>query len=180
MKKLLLLSIIIVSIPVSGQLVLPFIINASGGNYLIRGSNTSKNFSLVWSVGESALIETFKTADGSIIITQGVLQPVTEFDLQTVPVPGFTKEELKVYHIPVSDVLLFDMFSRDSGNVLLQLFDISGRLLSTREFMYNTVPLNQQINFLPYAAGTYLLKISLYKSGILKKNTVFKILKLRK
>ena len=101
MKKLLLLSIIIVSIPVSGQLVLPFIINASGGNYLIRGSNTSKNFSLVWSVGESALIETFKTADGSIIITQGVLQPVTEFDLQTVPVPGFTKEELKVYPNPV-------------------------------------------------------------------------------
>jgi len=178
-KKLLLFTIIITSIPVSGQSIQPFIINATGGSYLIRGSNSTKNFSLVWSVGESALIETFTATNGSII-TQGVLQPVTEFDLQTAMIVGWTKEELKVYPVPVSDILQFDMFSRDTGKVSLQLYDIVGRLLSTREFMYNTLPINQQINFLPYAAGTYLLKISLYTNGILKKNTVFKILKLRK
>lgn len=164
---------------INGQIVLPHIINISGGNYVNRGSAVLPNFSFIWSVGESALIETFTTSNGSIILTQGVLQPFTDKDLISIPIIGFTKEEIKVYPNPVNTLLQFDLFSNDTGRVVIQLFDLQGQMLGLRDFQYNTVPVNQKIDFSKYASGTYFLKVSLYNNGALKKNSVFKILKLR-
>lgn len=179
MQKLLLLYGTLLTAPLSAQLLQPSTLNATGGNYVQRGSTTIKNFSFMWSVGESTLIETFTTPNGSLIITQGVLQPVTAFDLQTAAIRGWTKEELKVYPVPVADFLQVDLFINDTGKVLIQVFDLQGRVLATREFLYNTLPVNNKINFIPYANGTYLLKLSLFNNGALKKTSVFKIIKLR-
>jgi hypothetical protein len=143
----------------------------------LRGTNTQKNFSLVWSVGEATPIETFTTTNGRLVLTQGFLQPFTDKDLQTKGVLGWTKEEVKIYPIPVSTQLQFDLFSNDTGKVIIQLFDVAGRVLAQREFFYNTLPVNQKIDFSKYASGPYFLKLSLYNNGSLKKNGVFKILK---
>ncbi|MBL7759898.1 MAG: T9SS type A sorting domain-containing protein [Sediminibacterium sp.] len=161
------------------QTVEPFILNASGGNYVNRGSYNLANFSFVWSVGEATLIETFTTTDNSVILTNGVLQPITDKDLQTVPIQGWTKEEIKLYPVPVNTLLQFDLFSNDTGRVEIQLYDLLGRTLGLREFQYNTLPVNQKIDFSKYASGPYFLRVSLYSNGFLKKSGVFKILKLR-
>jgi hypothetical protein len=125
------------------------------------------------------MIETFTTPNGATMLTQGVLQPFTDKDLQTIPIQAFTKEEIKVYPIPVNTLLQFDLFSNDTGKVVIQLYDLLGQTLGLREFQYNTLPINQKIDFSKYASGTYFLKVSLYSKGSLKKNSVFKILKLR-
>lgn len=167
------------SIALHGQTIEPFTLNVTGGNYVNRGAVKLDNFSFIWSVGESALIETFTTTNGSVILTQGVLQPFVDKDLQSIPIMGFTKEEVKVYPIPVNTLLQFDLYSRDTGNVVIQLYDLLGRTLGLRNFQYNTLPMNQQINFAKYASGTYFLRISLYSNGFLKKNSVYKIIKIR-
>ena len=163
----------------NAQLLEPFVLNSTGGNYVNRGLPTLNNFSFIWSVGEATLIETFTTPNGSTILTQGVLQHFSEKDLQTIPIQGFTKEEVKVYPIPVNTLLQFDLYSNDTGKVVIQLYDLLGRTLGLREFQYNTLPVNQKIDFSKYASGTYFLRLSLYSNGSLKKNSVFKILKLR-
>lgn len=163
----------------NAQDVLPYILNSTGGNYVNRGSSVLPNFSFVWSFGEVTMIETFTTPNRATILTQGVLQPFTDKDLQTIPIQGFTKEEIKVYPIPVNTLLQFDLFSNDTGKVVIQLYDLLGHTLGLREFQYNTLPVNQKIDFSKYASGTYFLKVSLYNNGSLKKNSVFKILKLR-
>ncbi len=161
------------------QSIEPFILNSNGGNYVNRGSTVLSNFSLVWSVGEISMIETFPSSNGLFILTHGVLQPFTEMDLQTIPISGWTKDEVKIYPVPVNTLLQFDLFSKDTGRVVIQLYDLLGNTLGLRDFDYNTLPLNQKIDFSKYPSGTYLLKLSLYSNGALKKNSVFKILKLR-
>ncbi|MBH2004391.1 MAG: T9SS type A sorting domain-containing protein [Sphingobacteriia bacterium] len=161
------------------QTVEPFILNASGGNYVNRGSYNLANFSFVWSVGEATLIETYTTTDNSVILTNGVLQPITDKDLQTIPIQGWTREEIKLYPVPVNTLLQFDLYSNDTGRVEIQLYDLLGRTLGLREFQYNTLPVNQKIDFSKYASGPYFLRVSLYSKGFLKKSGVFKILKLR-
>jgi len=176
---LLLLVAMALQLKLNSQIVLPYILNSTGGNYVNRGNPVLPNFSFIWSVGEVTMIETFTTNNRLNILTQGVLQPFTDKDLQTIPIQGFTKEEIKVYPIPVNTLLQFDLFSNDTGRVVIQLYDILGHTLGVREFQYNTLPVNQKIDFSKYASGTYLLRVSLYNNGSLKKNSVFKILKLR-
>ena len=179
-RALLLLFIaMVLQFKLNAQIVLPNILNSTGGIYVNRGNPVLPNFSFVWSVGEATMIETFTTTNRQTILTQGVLQPFTDKDLQTIPIQGFTNEEIKVYPIPVNTLLQFDLFSNDTGRVVIQLYDILGHTLGVREFQYNTLPVNQKIDFSKYASGTYLLKVSLYNNGSLKKNSVFKILKLR-
>jgi len=176
---LLLLVAMALQLKLNSQIVLPYILNSTGGNYVNRGNPVLPNFSFIWSVGEVTMIETFTTNNRLSILTQGLLQPFTDKDLQTIPIQGFAKEEIKVYPIPVNTLLQFDLFSNDTGRVVIQLYDILGHTLGVREFQYNTLPVNQKIDFSKYASGTYLLRVSLYNNGSLKKNSVFKILKLR-
>lgn len=176
---LLLLVAMALQLKLNSQIVLPYILNSTGGNYVNRGNPVLPNFSFIWSVGEVTMIETFTTNNRLNILTQGLLQPFTDKDIQTIPIQGFTKEEIKVYPIPVNTLLQFDLFSNDTGRVVIQLYDILGHTLGVREFQYNTLPVNQKIDFSKYASGTYLLRVSLYNNGSLKKNSVFKILKLR-
>jgi len=170
---------ILITNSLQSQTIEPFTLNATGGNFVNRGAVKLNNFSFIWSVGESALIETFTTANGTVILTQGVLQPFVDKDLQSIPIMGFTKDEVKVYPIPVNTLLQFDLYSRDTGKVVIQLYDVLGNTLGLRYFQYNTLPVNQKIEFAKYASGTYFLRVSLYSNGSLKKNSVYKIIKLR-
>jgi hypothetical protein len=180
MKKLTqLIALLVLSIHSHAQLLEPGTLNSTGGNFVFRGTPTIPNFSLVWSVGESTLIETFSVNGGLYFLTQGVLQPFVPVDLQTVPIKGWNKEEVKIYPNPVSTLLQFDLFSNDTGRVVLRVLDLLGNTHGVREFQYNTLPVNQKIDFSKYASGPYYLMLSLYNQGQLKKHGVFKILKLR-
>ena len=58
--------------PFSG--VVPTILNSAGGTY----DNATSYYRYEWSLGELLLIQSFATADSSILVTQGVLQPCTD------------------------------------------------------------------------------------------------------
>jgi Secretion system C-terminal sorting domain len=173
------ITLLILSFTAKAQLLEPGTLNSTGGNFVFRGTPTTPNFSLVWSVGESTLIKTFSVNGGMYFLTQGVLQPFVPLDLQTIPVQGWNKEEVKYYPNPVSTLLQFDLFSNDTGRVVLRVIDLLGNTHGVREFQYNTLPVNQKIDFSKYASGPYYLMLSLYSKGHLKKHGVFKILKLR-
>lgn len=179
MKLFKLAVILLLTVSANSQIVEPFILNSTGGNYVYRGAPTIPNFSLIWSVGESTMIETFSVNGGMYLLTQGVLQPFIPEDLQTVPIKGWNKEEVKYYPNPVSTQLQFDLYSRDTGRVVLRILDLLGNTHGVREFQYNTLPVNQKIDFSKYASGPYYLMLSLYSNGQLKKHGVFKLLKLR-
>ncbi|MBP7346606.1 MAG: hypothetical protein RL135_2570 [Bacteroidota bacterium] len=179
MKFVKLTALLMLAFNVQAQLLEPSTLNSTGGNYVFRGAPTIPNFSLVWSVGESTLIETFSVNGGMYLLTQGVLQPFVPVDLQTVPILGWNKEEVKYYPNPVSTQLQFDLFSNDTGRVVLRILDLLGNTHGVREFEYKTLPVNQKIDFSKYASGPYYLMLSLYSKGQLKKHGVFKILKLR-
>ncbi len=179
MKFVKLLAYLLLAINANAQLLEPGTLNSTGGNFVFRGAPTIPNFSLVWSVGESTMIETFSVNGGMYFLTQGVLQPFVPLDLQTIPVQGWNKEEVKYYPNPVSTQLQFDLFSNDTGRVVLRVLDLLGNTHGVREFQYNTLPVNQKIDFSKYASGPYYLMLSLYSKGQLKKHGVFKILKLR-
>ena len=59
MKFVKLTALLMLAFNVHAQLLEPSTLNSTGGNYVFRGAPTIPNFSLVWSVGESTLIETF-------------------------------------------------------------------------------------------------------------------------
>ncbi len=179
MKSIKLTVLLLITVSVNSQIVEPFTLNSTGGNYVYRGAPTIPNFSLIWSVGESTMIETFSVNGGMYLLTQGVLQPFIPEDLQTVPIQGWNREEVKYYPNPVSTLLQFDLFSRDTGRVVLRILDLLGNTHGVREFQYNTLPVHQTIDFSKYASGPYYLMLSLYSKGQLKKHGVFKILKLR-
>ena len=75
MKCFKLAVLLLLTVSVKGQIVEPFTLNSTGGNYVFRGAPTIPNFSLIWSVGESTMIETFSVNGGMYLLTQGVLQP---------------------------------------------------------------------------------------------------------
>ncbi len=179
MKFCILSAFLFLTLWVNGQIIAPATLNSTGGNYVFRGSPTTPNFSLIWSVGESTMIETFSVNGGIYLLTQGVLQPFIPEDLQTVPIQGWNKEEVKYYPNPVSTLLQFDLFSRDTGRVVLRILDLLGNIHGVREFQYNTLPVHQTIDFSKYASGPYYLMLTLYSKGQLKKHGVFKLLKLR-
>lgn len=179
MKCYILTAFLCFTLLVNGQIIAPSTLNSKGGNYVFRGSPTIPNLSLVWSVGESTMIETFSVNGGMYFLTQGILQPFIPEDLQTVPIQGWNKEEVKYYPNPVSTLLQFDLFSRDTGRVVLRILDLLGNTHGVREFQYNTLPVHQTIDFNKYASGPYYLMLSLYSKGQLKKHGVFKLLKLR-
>lgn len=126
MRFVKLLAYLLLAINAQAQLLEPGTLNSTGGNFVFRGTPTIPNFSLVWSVGESTLIETFSVNGGLYFLTQGVLQPFVPLDLQTVPIQGWNKEEVKYYPNPVSTLLQFDLFSNDTGRVVLRVIDLLG------------------------------------------------------
>lgn len=136
-----------------GQSIGPSTLNSAGGSTNI-GTDTYE-----WSIGELALVSTFTSS--SIVVTQGVLQPVAPTaidDVSTVAAqlqvyPNPAGEELHLSCTPVADVTL-----------ALSLCDMTGRQLYNQSFeLRKGVAFSQTIPMASYAAGQYLL--SAYPAG---------------
>jgi len=135
------------------------VISSAGNTYSAGGYEVS------WTLGEP-VIETIKGTNNTL--TQGFHQTnLTVTALDELNLPGLN---LSVYPNPVKHILNIKAIGREDIKLQYRIFGIDGRLLFQREIMNNP----EEINMLPYAAGSYLLKVSTTGDNPLQ---TFKIIK---
>lgn len=182
MKKIMVLSIAIFAGSVFQrsfcQTELIQTINSSGTSYE-KGS-----ILLNWSIGEMSLVTAMEAFDGTIVVTNGVLQPeavdggpiLTSSPTQ-IPVE-LTATQLKVFPNPASNILQVEYANPSASKIELRLTDINGKLIYEKSVMTFGNGFTEQINISSLSAGTYVLTM---RNGDLinaKPMYTYKILKL--
>jgi hypothetical protein len=142
------------SVALSSQSVAPVTAtNVAGGIY----DNPSSYFRFEWSFGEISLIQTFSPADISLYITQGVLQPLTEKAMLSPHLLIFTKDDYSLFPNPTSGRFEVNFSVRQSGHMVLQLSDLTGRILQSRAFHYFGWGHIEKYDLTNYPNGTYFV-----------------------
>ena len=106
--------------------------NVAGGYY----NNQSSYYRFEWSLGEISLVQTFSPADSSLYITQGLLQPVTEFSQLSPYIVFFGKDEYRLFPNPTPGRFEVNFKVRQSGWLELQLTDVLGNVLQKKALRY--------------------------------------------
>ncbi|MDN3655744.1 T9SS type A sorting domain-containing protein [Ferruginibacter paludis] len=156
-----------------GQSALQQVINTSGGSY------QQGHFSIDWSIGELAAVNTMQSADMLYNLTNGFLQTITDPPNVVIANTELKQEEVRILPNPTRDILEVDLKTNQTGSVTMQLYDILGQPLVKRSFyMYGYAQL-QKINMSAFRPGNYILKITLqlYQGSELRSGS-FKIVKL--
>lgn len=150
MRKTLIIAcaVLFFSIYAHAQLTVEPNVVASGGQYY-----ETDNMTVSWTIGELAVT----TLTGSnLILTQGFQQPV---GIGT----GIVKNEFEgtifVYPNPTQNELFIRFDIERSGNYILELQDVTGRIMSQTQ----RKPINPgdiiQLNTSTFSPGIYLLKV---------------------
>jgi hypothetical protein len=156
-----------------GQSAPQQVINTSGGSY------QKDHFSVDWSVGELAIVNTMQSSDMMFNLTNGFLQTITDPSNVAIVNTELKKEEVRILPNPTRDILEVDLKTNQTGSVSMQLYDILGQPLVNKSFyMYGYAQL-QKINMTAFRPGNYILKITLqlYQGSELRSGS-FKIVKL--
>jgi hypothetical protein len=168
-KYFLLLALCISCISVWGQSIAPSILNAAGGSGLAGSVETD------WSAAEMTLVST-TPASSSVIVTQGVLQPV---HIGTaVPQQQLTLDEVQVFPNPASNVLNIRSKFQTSGKLSYTLSDVSGRAIQLQTADYTAGTQTKELSLQQLAAGSYMLYVQ-YTDESGQKNAVYKIQKVK-
>jgi hypothetical protein len=175
--KNLILTLLIFSIikgDVVGQSITPQTINIAGGTY------KQGYFNIDWSVGELALVNQLQSNDGLFIVSNGLIQPFTDYPDRTNYSRNFTDDEIRILPNPTRDVLEVNYLSYMRGPVLFRLYDVTGRLLFQKQTTSYGIGFIERINMTHFKAGTYMLHISVTSidAGAFKKSGGYKIVKL--
>ncbi len=177
MKPTLLLGFVVFSLQSMAQssvsTITPSTFNAGGGTTIL-----SPAFMVDWSIGESTINETFFGRNFSV--TSGVLQP---FDSTHIIfnnlIPFWTNEEVRVYPVPTSATVSIDFRSITTGKISIQLINVNGTVLGSRQFYQVNANSIQTWNLINRASGTYYLRILLHDShGNTLKQGIFKVEKI--
>ncbi len=120
------------------------VISSSGGSF------SGNYFSIDWTLGET-VTSTFISED--ITVTQGFHQ--SNLTVNAVDLLSDYGIIVKVYPNPVPDILVIENQSTDLSRLTLRLFDVTGKMLESKQLKENKEDFNMQI----YKQGNYLLKI---------------------
>ena len=121
---------------------------------------TAGNFIISYTIGEMPLIQSWQS--NGLLITQGVLQPIAVIADTVYECYGRT--EVKVYPNPSPGVFSLRLSLLKKGSVKTLLFDASGKLLQTNEFVYNTFS-TTEYNIQQLASGVYYLQLYFTEAG---------------
>lgn len=153
MKAIVLLKLFILSflVPVKSQsvLVVPEVVNASGGTF------NNGNYIFEWSIGELSMVETF--SKNETIVTCGFFQPVVK--KRPSNPPSEINIEFDVYPNPVTSTVTVQ-FTGINGNLQLVLTDATGKVLQKQQYLNSGGSGNYSFNMSPYARGNYFLTVS--------------------
>ena len=156
----------------TAQLSAPYAINIAG-NQVIKG-----NYSVEWSVGESAAINIMDNSD-LYLFTNGLLQYSVHNQAENNLVPSFLTNEVVVYPNPVRNELHINILHASKGNDLIELLDGKGTKLKEKIVVYNGMGALEIWNLGWLKAGQYFVNIRHTHpvTGRLIKKGAFKILK---
>lgn len=151
------------------QTVTPSVFNAGGGSY--NDPNSSVRY-FDWSIGELALINTDVSADGSLTVYQGVLQPGTEKPGITPISVNFAAADYRIFPNPNSGKFEIDFFVCDNGTLYLELRDIMGKLIEKRSTRYYGCSLIEKYDVSNLPAGLYFVVATLQPDPVSSINLV--------
>lgn len=129
-------------------LVVPEVINTSGGTY-----NTG-NYIFEWSVGELSMVETF--SEDAIVVSCGFVQPVIKKKPSNPP--SEINIVFDVYPNPVTSIVTVQ-FTGITGNLQLVLTDATGKVLQKQQLSNSGGSGNYRFNMSSYANGNYFLSV---------------------
>ena len=137
---------------------------ASAGDY-----STTASMEVSWTVGEPAVIST-ETA--SLIVSEGFQQA----DVNLIGIEDAYEPELfMVYPNPVSDVLNFEIESKETMELRGEVYDMMGRCVNTVPLFRVNAAYSGQIDFSQLPAGKWFLQFSSPSGKFVKTCTVTKI-----
>lgn len=170
-KLLLLAALLFASFLTRAQGIAPNVLNMGGG-YLNNGY-----YQYEYSVGEMAAIETMVSS--SNIITNGVLQPLTDKPFGNNTATSWSNDEIKIFPVPTRGRVEVDIISRQKGKVQMRLVDGAGRIVRTDAFDYNGLGHITTWDLSNLASADYFLSITLDPlPGSVKKSGGYKIVKI--
>lgn len=154
------------------QNITPFAINSSGG------SARSGYYQFEWSVGEMALIGQMSDNDKTLIITNGIIQPFILHPASTHTAGSFAVEEIKVFPNPADSYVEINFFTKEKGNILINIYDISGKMIYSKSARSHGIDLIERITVSHLPNAIYMLHINLdADQGYISKKGVYKIIK---
>jgi hypothetical protein len=159
------------------------------GTYNLGGgtSKISQNFTVDWSIGESTIIETFfgrSTQENLLLtsksfVTSGVLQPTDWFHIPILRTEALRLDEVRVYPVPAKYEVNLDFRSGDIGYIYVTMYDLSGKILGTKELVKTEKPISQKWNISSLASGNYYFKVLVRPNSYkIEKTGVFKFQKI--
>lgn len=158
----------------NAQSITPSVINSSGGSF------QSGYYQFEWSIGELALIGEMTSSNNSYVITNGFIQPYTQYPEKNNTNNIFGNDEIKVFPNPATSYVEINFLTKQKGRITLSFYDGSGRKVYTVTDSYygdgsiKRIPVSQLPN------EVYMLHIDLDPSpGSISKKGVYKIIKIR-
>jgi hypothetical protein len=156
----------------TAQLSAPYAINIAG-NQVTKG-----NYSVEWSVGESAAVNIMDNSD-RYLFTNGLLQFSVQNQTENNLVASFLTNEIRMYPNPVKNELYINILHASKGNDMIELLDEKGVKLKEKIVVYNGMGALEIWNLAGLKAGQYFVNIRHTHpvTGRLIKKGAFKILK---
>ena len=157
----------------SAQLSAPYAINIAG-NQITKG-----NYSVEWSVGESAAVNIMDNSD-RYLFTNGLLQYSVQNQTENNLVASFLTNEIRMYPNPVKNELYINILHAEKGNDMIELLDEKGVKLKEKIVVYNGMGALEIWNLAGLKAGQYFVNIRHTHpvTGRLIKKGAYKILKI--
>ena len=173
----------------AGLFAQTIVTKSAPGTYNLGGgtSKISQNFIVDWSIGESAIIETFfgrSTQENLLLtsksfVTSGVLQPTDWFYIPILRRETLRLDEVRVYPVPAKNFVNLDFRSGDIGYFYVSLYDNSGKIIDTKEIVKSEKPISQNWNISKLASGIYYFKVLVRPNSYkIEKTGVFKFQKI--
>ena len=169
MKTAALCALVLLQLHSKGQSLSGSAINTTGNSF------AKSNYSLDWSVGELAIVETMKSTDGKVIVSNGLLQP----DMPRANSRSyFTSDEVKVLPNPTYDKIEINLSIKQTGVLNILVYDAQGKLITSAKKTTYGVPMVERVDLSMYAGGTYLLRLELAATEGAGKTGTYKIVKI--
>lgn len=158
----------------NAQSIAPSVINSSGGSF------QSGYYQLEWSIGEMALIGEMSSASNSYFITNGFLQPFTQYPAKNNTYSIFADDEIKVFPNPASSFVEINLLTKQKGRVSLSFYDGAGRKVYGLSESYYGDGLIKRIPVSQLPNEVYMLYVELEPGpGSFAKKGTFKIIKIK-
>ena len=131
------------------------------------GYNVSEGVSLSWTLGET-VIPTFKSQDGSLILTHGFQQKMI---ITAIEETIIEKVKIKVFPNPVTEIMTIQFDTPFDEEIIMDVIDYQGKTFKSD--IIESAVTNKQVNLQDIPAGIYYLR--LMKGKLIN---VYKVVKL--